>query len=96
MLAFAPYVVSLLYSSEFVESVNILRWQVLGDLFKVISWPLGYIVLAQGRAKVFFFTEISWNLLYGGLVYIGLDGYGLVSTGISFLVAYVFYFIILN
>lgn len=95
ILSASPYIVSALYSERFVETAGILRWQVLGDIFKIISWPMGFIVLAQGRSSVFFFTELSWNVLYGGLVYFGINRYGLAITGIAFLIAYVWYFLLL-
>ncbi len=34
MLGLAPWVITLLYSDQFGEAVETLRWQVLGDLFE--------------------------------------------------------------
>lgn len=92
MLTLAPQVVGLLYSAAFGETVGVLRWQVLGDLFKVASWPMGFILLAQARSRTFFFTELAWNVVYVGLVWFGLNVWGLEATGIAFLLGYVFYF----
>ena len=88
MLAFAPLVINLLYSSEFTDSIEILRWQVFGDVLKVISWPLGFIILAKGRSKLFFCTELLWNVSYVLLVYFGLDLFGIEITGYAFAVSY--------
>lgn len=96
MLAATPAVVTLLYSSAFGETVGILRWQVLGDLFKVASWPLGFILLAQGRSGVYFATEVTWNLVYISLVWFGLERWGLEATGMAFLVAYAFLFLLIS
>lgn len=92
MLTFSPQIVSLLYSSSFKETTSILRWQILGDLFKVASWPMGFIMLAQGRSRMFFLAELSWNLSYLGLIFFGLRFWGLESTGIAFLLAYILLF----
>lgn len=92
MLTFSPQIISLLYSSDFKETTSILRWQILGDLFKVASWPMGFILLAQGCSRMFFLAELSWNVTYLGLVSFGLRFWGLESTGIAFLVSYLILF----
>ncbi|MCU8104643.1 O-antigen translocase [Shewanella sp. SM101] len=91
MLAFAPLVINLLYSSEFNASIEILRWQVSGDVLKVISWPLGFIMGAQGRSKLFVFTELLWNISYIFFVYFGIDRYGIEITGYAFTASYFLY-----
>nr|WP_321459160.1 O-antigen translocase [uncultured Vibrio sp.] len=91
MLAFAPLVINLLYSSEFIDSIEILRWQVFGDALKIISWPLGFIILAKGYSKLFFCTELLWNASYIILVYFGLDLFGIEITGYAFAASYLIY-----
>ena len=56
-LTFATWVIHLLYSAQFEPAVDILRWQILGVLGRVVSWPVGFVLLAKG----------SWKsiLLYG-------------------------------
>jgi len=92
MLTFAPQLVTLLYAKGFSETVTILRWQVLGDIFKVACWPMGFVMLAQGNSRLFFLAELSWNVIYLALLAIGLKFWGLQSAGIAFLLAYVFLF----
>lgn len=94
MLTLTPQVVNLLYSSAFTESISVLRWQILGDLFKVASWPMGFILLAQGRSRLFFVAEFTWNATYLGLIYFGLHYWGIDSTGIAFLLAYILLFFV--
>jgi len=91
MLAFATLVINLLYSSDFHKSIEILRWQVFGDILKVISWPLGFILLASGRSKLFFGGELLWNVSYVSLVYLGIDSVGLEITGYAFSASYIIY-----
>ncbi len=57
MLAFSPWIIRLLYSSDFGPAVEVLRWQLLGDVLKVISWPLGFMQQARGAGKTFLATE---------------------------------------
>jgi len=93
MLTFAPQLINLLYSQNFTETNDILRWQILGDLFKVGTWTTGFIILAQGRGRIFFFTELFWNLIYILFILVGLKEIGLQVTGIAFFLAYVLLFL---
>lgn len=88
MLALAPWVIRLLYSSAFAEAVEVLRWQVLGDILKIISWPLGFIMLASGSGKTFMVTEWLVMLAFSALTFVLLPRVGLVATGVSFLFMY--------
>jgi PST family polysaccharide transporter len=89
MLTLAPWVIELLYSKSFAPAAEILRWQVMGDIFKVIGFPMGFIVLAQGRGDVFIGTQLNWNVLYLLSLWLGLESMGLVVVGIGFFFAYV-------
>lgn len=91
MLGCAPYVIRLLYSSEFEPAVEILRWQLLGDLLKVMSWPLGFVILAAGAGKTFVLTESLGIGVFVLGVWIGLPILGVTATGVAFLGLYVAY-----
>jgi PST family polysaccharide transporter len=91
MLTAAPLIISLLYADSFAPAVETLRWQVIGDLAKIFSWPMAFIILAQGAGRIFFWTESSWYVVYLLLIWIGLPTLGLTATGISFLLAYLVY-----
>lgn len=91
MIGLAPWVIHLLYSSAFAPAVDVLRWQILGDVFKVASWPLGFVILAAGAGKTFFWTESLVLLLMGALIAGFSSSVGLQITGIAFLVCYFIY-----
>ncbi|MAY56251.1 MAG: polysaccharide biosynthesis protein [Gammaproteobacteria bacterium] len=91
MLALAPWVISLLYSNEFSPAANVLRWQILGDVIKVVSWPLGFILLAAGDGKLFMITEILAVLIFAFFTWLLLHTLGIEASGIAFFVMYVLY-----
>ena len=91
MLSFMNLVVYVLYSAEFTETVNILHWQLAGTLLKVISWPIGFIILAKGRGGIYIFTELCWNAIYLCIVYFGWKALELEITGIAFLFTFFVY-----
>ncbi|MEJ5378462.1 MAG: O-antigen translocase [bacterium] len=90
-LAFAPYLIQLFYSAKFVPAYEVLRWQILGIFLRVIAWPMGFILLAKGKSKAFFWTELIWNGMHAVLVWGGVKLFGLVGTGMAFFGLYVTY-----
>lgn len=88
VVTFSPFVINLLYSSEFYESADILKWQVMGNVLKIICWPIGFIILAKGKGKAFFCTELLWNSSYVLFVYLGVSEFGVQVTGYAFLLSY--------
>jgi PST family polysaccharide transporter len=91
MLGFTPWIIELLYSAEFSGAVPILRWQVLGDVLKVASWSLGFVILAAGDGRIYMVTESLAMLVFTGVTWIGLPLIGLEATGVAFLAMYVVY-----
>lgn len=91
MLAIAPWVILLLYSAEFAPSVEVLRWQLLADILKVMSWPLGFVLLAAGAGKTFVITETTGIGIFVLFTAIGLPLMGVRATGVAFLALYLWY-----
>jgi antigen flippase len=88
-LTFAPYVIQIFYSGQFVPAFHVLRWQILGVFLRVVTWPIGFVLLAKGKGKVFFWSELTWNVLHVILLWFGIYFFGLEGTGIAFFVLYV-------
>ncbi|NMG46006.1 oligosaccharide flippase family protein [Aromatoleum toluvorans] len=91
MLGLAPWLIDLLYSRAFDDAVIILRWQVLGDVLKVASWPLGFIILAAGDGRTFMLSESAAIGAFVFFTWIGLPVIGVQATGVAFLVMYAVY-----
>lgn len=91
MMGLAPWVIELLYSSSFHAAADVLRWQVLGDILKVASWPLGFIILATGDGRAFMLTESLAIGVFVLLTSLGLPLLGVVATGLAFVGMYVAY-----
>lgn len=90
-LTFAPLVITLLYSAKFGAAVGVLRWICLGVTMQVITWPMGYIIVAQARQLVFIGCELAWTLVSLGLAWFCVSTFGLNGAGIAFFLSYVFH-----
>lgn len=94
VITLAPWLIQLLYSQEFGPAAEILRWQVLGDIFKVASVPMVFIFLAKGHGGIAVGIQFLWSAIYTGMLIFGIDEYGLVMTGVGFVAAYLLYYVV--
>jgi PST family polysaccharide transporter len=94
-LTFAPIVIALFYSAKFVGAMEILRWFCLGMALRVITWPLGYILVAKGERNLFIGVDLAWTVINVGLSWIFLRYFGLNGAGIAFFGSYVFHGLII-
>lgn len=94
VLALAPYVVPLVFSPEFRPAVEILEWQLIGDLFKFSSWTMGFVILARSSALTVFIVELiaGANILLTS--WIGIHWFGLAGLGIGFLATYMVHYVV--
>jgi len=90
-LAAAPLIVSLLYTPEFIEAVGVLQWVCLGMALRVITWPMGFIIVARNQRTMFIFIEVAWTVVNLGLSWLLIDRIGLVGAGVAFFLSYVFH-----
>lgn len=90
-MVFSPLVIELFYSKTFLPTMDLLRWQLLGVVLRIATWPLGYILLAKGAAKTYFFSESITNIAYILLIGVGIKYYGLSGTGMAFFGMYALY-----
>ena len=90
-LTFAPLAVALLYTTKFAEAVDILRWICLGMALRVITWPMGFIIVAKGKQTLFFGAELAWTVVNVSLAWLCVKYYGLNGAGMAFFGSYVFH-----
>ncbi|TWD86092.1 PST family polysaccharide transporter [Variovorax beijingensis] len=91
MMGLAPWIIGLLYSNEFQEAQDVLRWQIIGDLLKILSWPLGFILLAAGNGRAYLITETIGFGFFVILTAFFLPLLGIRATGIAFIGMYAVY-----
>ena len=90
-MVLAPWVIRIFYTSKFLASAELLQWFALGCLGRVISWPMGIILLAKGNSKWLIFSETSANFIHIVLIWVGLKCFGVLGVAIAFFVLYVGY-----
>jgi PST family polysaccharide transporter len=90
-LMFAPWAMHLFYSSKFIQGAELLPWFVIGVFGRVVSWPMGFIMIAQGNSRLFAITETASNLLHILLIYVLMNHLGLWGVALAYAVLYFCY-----
>lgn len=90
-MALAPWLLHLFYSHEFLAAAALLQWFILGCLGQVISWPLGYVLLALGKERWFLLTGTGFHAVHAVLILLGLRQFGIEGVAIAFFVMYIGY-----
>ncbi|MDO5971124.1 O-antigen translocase [Flavivirga aquimarina] len=87
-LIFINWIIILLYSTKFTPVNEMIHWAALGMFFKIVSWCIGFILIAKGDSKTFFWSELFGISYLLGLNILGYHLFGLEGLGISFFIAY--------
>lgn len=87
-IVLAPWIVRLLYSEQFGSAAGLLQWFSLGCLGRVLSWPMGFVVVAKGRVRLFSLLEACIHLLHLALIRLLLELAGLEGVAIAYFVLY--------
>jgi len=87
----APWILEYLYSRAFSPAADLLRLQVVADVLKLASWPLGFLILAAGDGRKFMFSETFGMLILIATTWACLPFFGLLGAGIAYCVMYGLY-----
>ncbi|MFK8030315.1 MAG: O-antigen translocase [Gammaproteobacteria bacterium] len=94
MITLAPWVIHLLYAPSFSPAAEILKWQMLGGILKVVSAPLVFIFLSKGRGSIVVGVQFVWGVAYLAPVLFFISEFGLLTTGVGYWAAYTIYCVI--
>jgi PST family polysaccharide transporter len=90
-LVYAPLLIEVFYTADFLPAAELLKWFVLGAVIRVISVPMGYIFVAKGLAKRFVFIETSISILHVLLIWFGIEKFGVLGVAIAYFTLYICY-----
>ncbi len=94
-LAFAPWMMEVFFTRQFLPGAELLPWFVLGIFGRIVSWPLGFIQLAKGASRWFIGTETAIISFQLGLLLWALPRFGLVGVAYTFAVTYFLYTLVM-
>lgn len=85
------FIIGTLFTPEFLPMRELFPWQLAGDVIKIGSWILAYIMLGRAMVKVFIVTEIAFSILFILLTWLLIDVFGLLGVSMAYLINYCCY-----
>ena len=81
-IVFMPFMLTLLYSSQFVEANEYVSWACLGMMLRLAAWVISFLFVAKAESKLFIVNEglaCIYTVLFSivGFKYWGLQGIGM-------------------
>jgi O-antigen/teichoic acid export membrane protein len=86
-VGFAPFLIRVLYSDSFVGASHVLQMQIAGDVLKLATWSMGYVLLALNATVGFFIAGVTFDIAIVVLVWLLYPLMGLDSAGIGYVIA---------
>jgi len=84
-----------LFTEEFMPMSDLFFYQLLGDVFKIASWLLSYLMVAKAMIKVAIITEVVFSLTFVLLSISLLNLFGLVGVVMAFALNYFMYLLMM-
>ncbi len=90
MYVLRDFIIITLFTSDFLPMRDLFGWQMIGDVLKISSWILGYVLAAKAYWKIFIISEVLFAALFYILV-VSMSDLGLESAVVAHAIAYAFY-----
>lgn len=89
------YVILIAFSTDFLPMMELFAWQLLGDVIKIASWLLAYLMLAKAMTKIFIYTEVLFSALFVVMSMIFVNEFGLIGITYAYAFNYFIYLLIM-
>lgn len=86
------WIVALLFSAQFAPVTDLFAYQLVGDVLKIASWIMGYILTAKAYVGMFILSEVLFSLCFVGLAFLLIRMYGLEGASMAYALTYVIHF----
>lgn len=87
------FIVSVLFTPEFQPMTALFAWQLIGDVIKIGSWILAFVLVGRAATKAIVVTEILFSMTYVIVTMLLTVWFGLQGSVMAFAFAYLAYWI---
>ncbi|KQU74861.1 MULTISPECIES: O-antigen translocase [unclassified Rhizobacter] len=85
------WLIPTLLTDSFLPLVDVIGWQLIGDIAKVCSWVVAYTLISRARTTVYVGLEIAFSALLVALSLAGTNFDGLRGSAVGYAATYVLY-----
>ncbi|ELG5191247.1 O-antigen translocase [Vibrio vulnificus] len=88
-------IITLLFSNDFSPMRELFIWQVIGDVVKLASWLLGYILIAKAMYKIVIITELFFSVSFCAFTVFFVQVHGLEGVSMAYLANYILHLFVM-
>ncbi|MCI0916084.1 O-antigen translocase [Pseudomonas stutzeri] len=81
-------IIRILFTEDFSGMEVLFAWQIVGDIFKISSWLLGFVLIAKALFGYFVVSEILFSALFFLLIYCFSNFLGLEAASVAHSLSY--------
>lgn len=86
-------IIYILFSNDFYDMKPLFTWQIIGDIFKISSWILAYVMIAKAMTITYILTELAFNATLILITITLVNKYGTIGATYSYAINYFLYLI---
>lgn len=86
-------IINILFSANFLPMRELFGWQLLGDVMKIGSWILAYIMIGRSMVKVFVISEVLFSISFVCSSWLLVDYVGLIGVAMAYAGNYFCYWV---
>lgn len=90
------HIVNIIFSNNFNQVNNLIGYQFVGDFFKIASYIIGYLVIANTWLRLGVFGDLFQSAIFLLLGYPLANMYGSVGVLYAYSITYILYFVIVS
>ncbi|MBA3285371.1 MAG: hypothetical protein H0U27_09995 [Nitrosopumilus sp.] len=88
-------IISVVLTEEFRGMLPILKLYLIGDVIKICSWILAFLLWAKAMMRAYIISELSFTILSVILNVYFINEYGAIGTGWAYIISYSYYFVLI-
>lgn len=89
------FVLQLFFAKGFEKGAYLVKYQVIGDFFSILSYLLAYLLSARVETIKYIFANLFSALIYVGLITVLIDHFDLEALTIAYMFRYIGFFLLL-
>lgn len=87
------FIVSALFTPDFSPMITLFAWQLLGDVLKIGSWVLAFVLLGRASTGAFVMAEIIFSVQLVVFTIVLTSRFGLAGSVMAFALNYLLYWV---
>jgi O-antigen/teichoic acid export membrane protein len=88
------WIISILFSADFIPMRNFFLFQTIGDCLKVCAHTIAYVAVAKAMTRIYILSEIFQAIFFVCLSFLFLKIFGPVGVTYAYSMTFLLYFII--